>query len=82
MTLPISLIKNTLGYLQCDISAVMNYFAILEGDYPQDQKDQAEIKAKESIKYICQLVKTIEKKANIIDVKWYSDVELSKKGIL
>ena len=83
MTLPISVIKNTLGYLQCDISAVINHLNILEGDNPQDQKDQAELKAIESIKYICQMVKTIEKKADIKTViTGYTDAELKDKGII
>ena len=85
MVLPISstIIRNALGYLQCEISALQNHLNTIDGNSSQTEKDNAELEVIKFAKNIGKLVKTIEERT-----KWtmpnigYTNQQLKSKGII
>lgn len=85
MTLPIStsIIRNVLGYLQCEISILQNHLNIIDANLSQSEKDKAELEVINFAKNIGKLVKTIEDRTNWkMPTTGYTNAELSTKGII
>ena len=85
MTLPISstVIRNALGYLQCEISGLQNHLGIIDGKSAQAEKDRAELEVIRFAKNIGKLVKTIEERTNwTMPSTGYTNLQLQSKGII
>ena len=85
MTLPISttIIRNALGYLQCDISALQNYLNILDSNAPQSEKNIAETEVIKFGKNIGKMARTLEERTNMtIPLTGYNNTQLQNKGII
>ena len=85
MTLPISssVIRNALGYLQCEISALQNHLNTLDGNSSKTEKALAETEVIKFAKNIGKLVKTIEERTNwTMPNTGYTNQQLSSKGII
>ena len=85
MTLPISstIIRNALGYLQCEISALQNHLNTIDGSSSQIEKNRAESEVIKFAKNIGKLVKTIEERTNwTMPNTGYTNVQLQNKGII
>ena len=85
MTLPISstIIRNALGYLQCEISALQNHLNTIDGNSSRIEKDNAELEVIKFAKNIGKMVKTIEERTNwVMPVSGYTNQQLSSKGII
>ena len=85
MTLPISstIIRNALGYLQCEISALQNHLNTIDGNLSQAEKVKAEIEVVKFAKAIGKLVKTIEERTNwTMPTSGYTNTQLQNKGII
>lgn len=85
MTLPISttIIRNALGYLQCEISALQNYLNVLDGNSSQSEKDVAEIEIIKFGKNIGKMAKTLEERVGMnIPISGYTNIQLRSKGII
>lgn len=86
MTLPISsnIIRNALGYINADISMIMNHLMI--ADNPNSTPQQiidAENIIKEGAKNLGKLLRTIEERTLwVMPAKGYTNLELKKKGII
>ena len=85
MTLPVSttIIRNALGYLQMDISGVMNHLKTIDGNSSQVEKDNAELEVIKFAKNIGKMVKTIEERTNwTMPNSGYTKQQLQNKGII
>lgn len=85
MTLPISstIIRNALGYLQCEISALQNHLNTIDGNSSQADKNKAELEVVKFAKNIGKLVKTIEGRTNwTMPTTGYTNAQLQSKGII
>lgn len=85
MTLPISatILRNALGYLQCEISGLQNYLDTLNRNSSDAGKAIAETKVIEFAKNIGKLVRTIEERTNWTMPKTgYTNQQLSDRKII
>ena len=85
MTLPISptIIRNVLGYLQCEISALQNHLNTIDGNSSQADKDKAELEVIKFAKAIGKMVRTIEERTNwTMPNSGYTNLQLQSKGII
>lgn len=85
MTLPISstIIRNALGYLQCEISGLQNHLNTIDGNSSQADKNEAELEVVKFAKNIGKLVKTIEERTNwTMPTSGYTNTQLQNKGII
>lgn len=85
MTLPISttVIRNALGYLQCEISGLQNHLNTIDRNSSQAEKDKAELEIIKFAKNIGKLVRTIEERTNwTMPASGYTNIQLQNKGIL
>ena len=85
MTLPVSttIIRNVLGYLQCEISGIQNYLNIIDTNAPQSEKDNAETEIIRFGKNIGKMARTLEERVNMtIPATGYTNAQLQNKGII
>jgi len=86
MTLPIStdIIRNTIGYLNIEISAISNYLNTIDSVKSSiEDKATAEVQVKKFIQNIGKLCKTVEEKTGfIMPIKGYTNIELKAKGLI
>lgn len=85
MVLPISttIIRNALGYLQCEISGLQNHLSTIDRNSSQADKDKAELEVIRFAKNIGKMVKTIEARTNwTMPTSGYTNAQLSSKGII
>ena len=86
MTLPIStdIIRNALGYLQCDISGLFNHLNTIDNpNSSQADKDSAEVEVIKFGKNIGKMAKTLEERVGMtIPASGYTNIQLSNKGII
>lgn len=85
MVLPVSatIIRNVLGYLQYEISALQNHLNTVDSNSSQAEKVKAELEVIKFAKNIGKLVKTIEEKT-LWDMPktGYTNLQLQSKGII
>lgn len=85
MALPISttIIRNVLGYLQCEISGLQNHLNTIDGNSSQADKDKAELEVIKFAKNIGKMVKTIEENTGwTMPITGYTNLQLQNKGII
>lgn len=85
MVLPITptVIRNVLGYLQCEISGLQNHLNTIDRNSSQAEKDAAEQKVIQFAKNIGKMVKTIEERTNwTMPNSGYTNQQLQNKGII
>ena len=85
MTLQISttIIRNALGYLQCEISALQNYLNILDSNASRSEKDIAETEVIKFGKNIGKMARTLEERTGMtIPLTGYTNIQLNNKGII
>lgn len=85
MVLPISptIIRNVLGYLQCEISGLQNHLSTIDSNSSQADKDRVELEVIRFAKNIGKMVKTIEERTNwTMPVSGYTNLQLQSKGII
>lgn len=85
MALPISttIIRNVLGYLQCEISGLQNHLNTIDNNSSQADKDKAELEVIKFAKNIGKMVRTIEERTNwTMPVSGYTNLQLQNKGII
>ena len=85
MTLPISptVIRNVLGYLQCEISCLQNHLNTIDGNSSLAEKAKAELEVIKFAKAIGKMVKTIEARTNwTMPITGYTNLQLQSKGII
>ena len=86
MTLPISttIIRNVLGYLQCDISGIFNHLNTIDNPNSSlSDKNSAELEVIKFGKNIGKIVKTLEERVNMtIPATGYTNTQLQSKGII
>lgn len=86
MTLPISttIIRNALGYLQCEISALQNHLNTIDNPNASAQeKTDAETNVIQFGKNIAKMIKTLEERTGMtIPSSGYTNTQLRNKGII
>lgn len=86
MVLPVSteIIRNVLGYLQVDISAVFNHLNTLDNtSSSESDNDFAETQVIAFGKNICKMARTLEERVNMtIPPTGYTNQQLRSRGII
>lgn len=85
MTLPISttVIRNVLGYLQCEISALQNHLNTIDRNSTIEEKNMAELEVRKFAIAIGKMVKTIEGRTSwVMPTSGYTNIQLQNKGII
>lgn len=85
MALPVSttIIRNALGYLQCEISGLQNHLNTIDGNSTQSEKDAAELEVIKFGKNIGKMARTLEERTNwTMPASGYTNAQLQNKGII